>query len=82
MIPSGGQPANDVLRVIADNPRACYRTLHRLITDLFPDLTVPDWASHELDAARPECGYRCDGDEGPHEVNGSPGCFYSGKIEP
>lgn len=66
-------------QIIAANPTACWRTLYELMAAADAD---DDACMDVLAEARPECGYRCDGDEGPHPVNGSPGCFYSGKCEP
>lgn len=71
-----------ITQIINANPKACYRTLEQLILENYPEYTPGDVRyTPELAAARPECGYRCDGDDGPHPDNGSPGCFYSGKCE-
>lgn len=63
-------------------PDECYRTVEQALRTRFPDLSWQDARYVFLLAdARPECGYRCDGGEGPHPANGSPGCFYSGRVE-
>lgn len=67
-----------VQSVINSNPKACYRTLERKLSRL--GYLSSDGYKALVDA-RPECGYHCDGDDGPHPKNGSPGCYYSGRIE-
>jgi hypothetical protein len=70
--------ATTVQAVIDSNPKACYRTLARKLHRL----GLFDSAGEKvLSAARPHCGYHCDGDDGPHPLNGSPGCYYSGRCE-
>jgi len=69
----------DIATLIANHPKTCYRVLELKAFRLLGHLTSSDYAA--LMAARPECGYRCDGDEGPHPLNGSPGCYYSGRCE-
>lgn len=66
------QTAAQAQAIIDANPKMCYRNLIHLVSEDHLGLVV---------AARPECGYRCDGMDGPHPINGSPGCFYSGKKE-
>ena len=82
--------AADIDAYVAAHPRTCYRVLDaRLSRALRSSMSYDDPRYSQLEkylftalmAARPECGYRCDGDEGPHPVNGSPGCFYSGRCE-
>jgi hypothetical protein len=55
-------------RIISEHPRACYRTLVSMIPN--------DSESEKLlAAARPLCGYDCDGDED------GVGCPVSGRCE-
>lgn len=65
--------------VIDANPTACWRTLEM---ELYRLGLLDEAGYRTLLAARPQCGYRCDGGEGPHPLNGSPGCYYSGRLEP
>ena len=63
--------------IIAANPKACYRTLERKLhkAGLFDEA-----AERALAAARPNCGYGCDGDDGPNP-DGTYGCPVSGRCE-
>jgi hypothetical protein len=64
------------------NPKLCWRTLRDTLDEMYPASKDYYIAEKVLDEERCECSYRCDGGDGPHPVNGSPGCFYSGKNEP
>jgi len=68
---------NKVTQIIAANPKACYRTLYNM-------LDSAGLADYEplLAAARPNCGYSCDGDDGPDPDTGITGCPVSGRCEP
>ena len=68
---------DQVAQIIKQNPNACWRTLAQMI-DYWE---LPSKLRDALDNARRKCGYRCDGGDGPHEENGSLGCYYSGKKE-
>lgn len=59
--------------LIDSNPRACYRTLERKLHRAGL-LDQPAYAA--LTAARPNCGYGCDGEDD------APGCPVSGRCEP
>ena len=63
---------NAVKALIDSNPRACYRTLERKLHKA----GLLDVAAYDaLAAARPNCGYGCDGDDD------GPGCPVSGRCE-
>jgi len=63
---------NSAQAIIDAHPKACYRTL---ATKLAQAGLLSD---HEqlLSAARPNCGYACDGEDD------APGCPVSGRAEP
>ena len=69
--------SNTVQAIIAANPKACYRTLERKLDKA----GVLDLEAYDaLAAARPNCGYGCDGDDGPNP-DGTYGCPVSGRCE-
>ena len=69
--------SNTVQAIIAANPKACYRTLER---KLHRAGVLDEAAERALAAARPNCGYGCDGEDGPNP-DGTYGCPVSGRCE-
>ena len=62
--------------IIDTHPKACYRTLEVKLSRA----GLLDDYEHVLSAARPLCGYGCDGEDGPNP-NGTRGCPVSGRCE-
>lgn len=63
--------------LITAHPKACYRTLERKLHKA----GLLDAAAYDaLASARPNCGYACDGDDGPNP-DGTLGCPVSGRCE-